>query len=362
MRLGSAVRILVERQLTTPVGDVGGSQPDTDHTAADARSTVTPSLIEPGSELPAHPLGQGHLVEGVGIAPRPDTYLPVRRLCFDDHAVRRRPAQRRIGQQPVGEGTSHESSLLQVLQRRIEAFLHGEIGRHRARHRASVLTLRQPVRLEAVVTKSRQHRLSRQIRQRSQCRDPEPAERRRQLVLPERCHIESAQELGIIGHVEDGIVSRGHLGRTLRRKRPGREPDPVAGAGDGVDLLDDPVEQRCLIPVEPHRTGHRHQQQPGSAHLDSGNQAFDGDHHRLERNRLRSGIGLEGRHGRTARLGLATPHAGNDPGGGRGGVDGHDSAVFPYRLRRIILRRVRPAQRPVRKPNAERAFHRPPPR
>ena len=91
----------------------------------DAGTTPAPGMIEPGSQLPANPLGQGGLVERIEAPPDPGTDLAVGGLSFDLHPVRGGPPGGWIGEKPMGQGAGVESRLFHVLERRRELLLHG---------------------------------------------------------------------------------------------------------------------------------------------------------------------------------------------------------------------------------------------
>ena len=131
MCFGGTVSVLVERQLAALIGHIGRSHPKPDQSPANARPGVTTGMIEPGLQLPPDTIGQRCIVERIGTSPGARPQLAVRCFGHDLDTMRGHTVGRELDEEPVGERSSCEPGLLQVLQWWGETLFDGEVGRER---------------------------------------------------------------------------------------------------------------------------------------------------------------------------------------------------------------------------------------
>jgi hypothetical protein len=243
------------------------------------------------------------------------------------------PLERRLGQEPDGERPADEGCLLEAVEGRVEPFLHCEVEGDPAGLGDPVLSPGEPVRLQPLVPEARHHGVTRQLGQLTERGDPEPSKGRGQLFLPHRRHVERTQEGGVVGDPVYRIGGGGQLSSPLSGEGAGGEPDAIPRAGEDVDLLDHPLDQGGLVPVEANGAGYRDEHQPGHHHLDPRHEVLHHQYHGFEGRSLGGGVGHQGDHRGADRLGFPTAHPDHDPGRCGGLVDRNDPrGLGIYRL------------------------------
>ena len=147
--------------------------------------------------------------------------------------------------EPLGHVPGHECSLLEIVDGRVEARLDPWVLGDVARVHPSVETKRYIVCVHALLAESRDHRIPRELCDRTQRRDTEPAESCCEILRIQCSNIHVRKEPGVVLNHVDGLIIRCEPGRLLGCKRPPPQADSVIGP-ECLELLVHPLDEGCL--------------------------------------------------------------------------------------------------------------------